>query len=80
MNHSGNSSNFNSLQRINQAKERIETLKREKNEKSALIARIKRQLAEIEIQEEELQREVRHVECCGLFDNLLFGFIEFYDC
>lgn len=52
------STNYNSLQRINQTKERIETLKKDKKEKMVLIARIKRQLAEIEIQEEELQREV----------------------
>lgn len=61
------SDNFTSMQSPNYQKktidsqaerDKIEALKKEKNEKSARIARIKRQLAEIEIQEEELQREV----------------------
>lgn len=39
-------------------KKRLEQLKKEKKEIVAVISRIKRQMAEIEIQEEELHREV----------------------
>lgn len=39
-------------------KRRFEHLKKEKKDILAVISRIKRQMAEIEIQEEELQREV----------------------
>lgn len=41
-----------------QDKKRVETLKKEKQRWSTSMAQIKRQLAEIEIQEEELHREV----------------------
>lgn len=54
-----NSSNVNVLQNNHeQDKKRIETLKKEKQRWSTSMAQIKRQLAEIEIQEEELHREV----------------------
>lgn len=39
-------------------KQRVDTLKRKKQEKTTAMAQIKRELAEIENQEEELQREV----------------------
>lgn len=40
-------------------REKLEQLKKEKKDILAVISRIKRQMAEIEIQEEELHREVR---------------------
>lgn len=39
-------------------KQRLEQLRKEKKDILAVISRIKRQMAEIEIQEEELHREV----------------------
>lgn len=58
-----NSSNIKILQNNHeQDKKRIESLRKEKQRWSTSMAQIKRQLAEIEIQEEELQREVCIIE------------------
>lgn len=46
-------------ERNEEDKRKFEQLKKEKKDILVVISRIKRQMAEIEIQEEELQREVR---------------------